>query len=114
MAILFKSVLYSESRGINMVGWQEVGLLVIIALILFGPQRIPEFAQALGKAQASYKKGLQDVKSSLSEGTIPTTGGYDPALTPEEIQIIEAAKAKGIPTAHRSIEAISQDLLNAD
>ncbi len=98
-----------------MVGWQEVGLLAIIALILFGPQRIPELAQALGRAQASYKKGLQEVKSSLSEGTLPPgAGGYDPALSPEEIQIIEAAKAKGIPTAHRSIEAISQDLLNSD
>ena len=95
-----------------MVGWQEVALLAGIALLLFGPQKIPELAQALGKAQAQYKRGLNDVKSSFTEGT--STSDSDPALTPEELSIISAAKAKGIPTQHRSIEAISEDLLNAN
>lgn len=96
-----------------MVGWQEVALLAGIAMLLFGPQKIPELAQALGKAHAQYKRGLSDVKSSLTEGG-GADSGADPALTPEEMGIIKAAKAKGIPTEHRSIEAISEDLLNAN
>jgi sec-independent protein translocase protein TatA len=93
-----------------MVGVQEIALLVGLALLLFGPQKIPELAQAFGKAHAQYKKGLQDVKTSLTDGG---SGDGDPALTPEEMEIIKAAKAKGIPTEHRSIEAISEDLLNS-
>ena len=95
-----------------MVGWQEVALLAGIALLLFGPQKIPELAQALGKAQAHYKQGLAEVKSSFTEGA--QSANSQLSRSPEEQSIINAAKAKGIPTEHRSIEAISEDLLNAE
>ncbi len=91
------------------IGGQEVILIIGLALLLFGPQKIPQFAQALGQAHAKYKEGLNQVKTSLIE----PQDGLDPALTPEEKEIIRAAKAKGIPTEHRSIEAIAQDLLNS-
>ncbi len=92
------------------LGPQELLVIFGLALLLFGPQKIPQFAQALGQAHAKYRQGLNQVSKSITEGTGSDT---DPALTPEEQEIIRAAKAKGIPTEHRSIEAIAQDLLNS-
>ena len=97
-----------------MVGWQEIGLIVLIALLFFGPQKVPELAKAFGKAHTSYRKGMEEVKDSFIEGKPLPGVEYDPALTPEEIQIIKAAKEKNIQTDHRSIEAIAQDLLNKE
>ena len=97
-----------------MVGWQEIGLIALIALLFFGPTKVPELARAFGKAHTSYKKGIEEVKDSFIEGKPLPGAEYDPALTPEEIKIIKAAKTKNIPTDHRSIDAIAQDLLNAE
>ncbi len=94
------------------LGGQEVLLIIGLALLLFGPQKIPQFAQALGQAHAKYKEGLNQVTSSITQPQL-SEGVGDSSLTPEEREIIRAAQAKGIPTEHRSIEAIAQDLLNS-
>ncbi len=40
------------------VGPWEVLLVVAVALILFGPKRLPELAKAFGKAVREFKKSL--------------------------------------------------------
>ncbi len=95
------------------LGSQEILLLVGLALLLFGPQKIPQLAQALGQAQAKYKEGVNEVKNSFTAAP-SQNNGMDPALTPEELRLIKVAKSKGIPTEHRSIEAIAQDLLKVE
>ena len=38
------------------VGGQELVAILIVALILFGPKKLPELARSFGKAVAEYKK----------------------------------------------------------
>ncbi len=88
-----------------MPGGQEILLLFGLALLLFGPNKIPELARAFGKATAEYKKGMQEVKKAvLTEETSP--------FTSEEKELITAAKKLGIPTESRSMEEIASDLVN--
>ncbi|MBI4054596.1 MAG: twin-arginine translocase TatA/TatE family subunit [Elusimicrobia bacterium] len=42
------------------IGWPELVLIAAVALILFGPNRLPEIAKAIGKSIQALKKGLQD------------------------------------------------------
>ncbi len=45
------------------IGWQELVLILIIVLVLFGPRRLPEIAEALGKSVRKFKdstRGAQD------------------------------------------------------
>ena len=42
------------------LGTTEIIVIAVVALILFGPKKIPEFAQQLGRAVNSFKKGLKD------------------------------------------------------
>jgi sec-independent protein translocase protein TatA len=42
------------------VGWQEVLLIVLIVLLLFGAKRIPEVMRSLGKGVAELKKGMKE------------------------------------------------------
>jgi Sec-independent protein translocase protein TatA len=39
-----------------MFGWGELGLIAILAIILLGPERLPEIFRTLGKLYAEYKK----------------------------------------------------------
>lgn len=41
------------------LGFQEVLLLLVIALLLFGARRLPEVGRSLGKAISEFKKGMQ-------------------------------------------------------
>jgi sec-independent protein translocase protein TatA len=41
--------------------WPELFVLGVIALLVFGPRRLPEMGNALGKALSEFKKSLNDV-----------------------------------------------------
>ncbi|MCL1910314.1 MAG: twin-arginine translocase TatA/TatE family subunit [Kiritimatiellaeota bacterium] len=44
------------------IGWQEILLIVVVCLLLFGAKRIPEIARALGKASHEFKKAKDEIK----------------------------------------------------
>jgi len=41
------------------LGWQELLIILVIVIILFGSRRIPEVAKGLGEGIRSFKTGLQ-------------------------------------------------------
>ena len=42
------------------LGTTEIIVIAVVALILFGPSKIPEFAKQCGKAINSFKKGMKE------------------------------------------------------
>ncbi len=49
------------------IGVQEIILIFIIALLLFGPKKIPEISKTIGKAIREFKKATNEVKKSLED-----------------------------------------------
>ncbi|KGF71702.1 prohead protease [Neosynechococcus sphagnicola sy1] len=41
------------------LGWLEVGLIALAAVLVFGPKKIPELGSALGKTLRGFKDELQ-------------------------------------------------------
>ena len=48
-------------------GMPQILIILAIALIIFGPQKLPELARTLGKALADFKRAANDFKSSIEE-----------------------------------------------
>lgn len=48
------------------IGFQELLVIMIVALIVLGPQRLPEVARSLGKFYKEFKNAIDDVKSSVA------------------------------------------------
>lgn len=42
------------------LGWTEILLLLGLALLLFGPSRLPGLGKSMGEAIRGFKKGLSD------------------------------------------------------
>ncbi|MBE0521064.1 MAG: twin-arginine translocase TatA/TatE family subunit [Candidatus Methanoperedenaceae archaeon] len=58
-----------------MIGPQEIVLIFLLVIVLFGASKIPELARSLGMATGEFKKAqqeterqLKDVEKSLKEG----------------------------------------------
>ena len=48
-------------------GWQEILLIALIVLLLFGGKKIPELMKGLGKGVRSFKEGVNSVKEDLEK-----------------------------------------------
>ena len=49
------------------IGISELIIILIIALIVIGPHKLPEIAKALGKAFAEFKRATEEIKRSVKE-----------------------------------------------
>jgi TatA/E family protein of Tat protein translocase len=51
------------------IGLPEILIIGAIALIVFGPNKLPELAKALGRAMREFKKATDEVKESFEAET---------------------------------------------
>ncbi len=49
----------------SIFGPMEIGLLLLVALLLFGAKRIPEIAGSFGKGIKEFKKNVNEVQNSI-------------------------------------------------
>jgi len=47
------------------IGGPEFLLIVILALLLFGPRKLPQMGKSIGRAIAEFRGATQEFKSSL-------------------------------------------------
>ncbi len=51
------------------IGLPEMLIILAIALIVFGPNKLPELARAFGSAMREFRKATEEVKESFREET---------------------------------------------
>jgi TatA/E family protein of Tat protein translocase len=49
-----------------MIGNTEILVILIFALLLFGPQKLPELARSIGKAVAEYKRAAREIEEEVT------------------------------------------------
>jgi sec-independent protein translocase protein TatB len=52
------------------IGPTELIVILVVALLVLGPKRLPEIARALGKGLAEFRRATADVTSELDEARI--------------------------------------------
>ena len=87
-----------------MLGSYEIIAILAIALLLFGPKKLPELAKGVGKAIYEYRKASQGL---FEEEEKPPKK----SAKKEEELLIEAAKRMGIETEGRDIKEIAKEIL---
>ena len=49
------------------IGMPELIIILVIALIIFGPRKLPEFGRSLGKSIGEFRKASNELRSTLDE-----------------------------------------------
>lgn len=66
------------------IGLPELLIIAAIALIVFGPNKLPELARAFGRAMREFKKATEEVKESF-EAETKDLGELKSAITDEQL-----------------------------
>ena len=64
------------------LGMPELLLILVLALLLFGPKKLPEIGRQLGKGLGEFKRASNDLKRSI-EDEIDKASKEEPAAPPD-------------------------------
>lgn len=68
------------------LGMPEVVLILVVALIIFGPRKLPELGKSLGQAMSQFRRASDDFKRTWEQevesekyrgGTSPSSSSYN-------------------------------------
>ena len=51
------------------ISGQEIFIIMVVALLLFGAKKIPEIAKGLGKGMREFRNATDDIKKEFNEST---------------------------------------------
>jgi sec-independent protein translocase protein TatA len=75
------------------IGMPELIIIMVIALIIFGPRKLPELGRSLGRSLNEFKKASNELRSTLDE-----------EIRAEEQRQTEPQRPSAAPASHTSDE----------
>ncbi|MFC5831641.1 sec-independent translocase [Nonomuraea insulae] len=61
------------------LGWMEIGALIVIALLVFGPDKLPQAASQAGRQLRNLRRMANNARDDLRAGLGPEFSNFDPA-----------------------------------
>jgi len=65
-------------------GLPELGIILLIALIIFGPSRLPQIGRSVGKALREFRESSTEVTKAIREGVEGTEDEEEKASKKKE------------------------------
>ena len=99
------------------LGPLELSILLLLFFVLFGAQRLPELANALGRSKGEFQKGLNEA-TALGDSARTIADLEAGGRTPDQV-LIDRAKAVGIdptgmPVAELEKKVAALEALNEE
>ncbi|HJQ70289.1 MAG TPA: twin-arginine translocase TatA/TatE family subunit [Blastocatellia bacterium] len=115
------------------LGWTEILVILVIALIIFGPRKLPELGKSLGQSLAQFRRASDDFKrtwedevemekrrldappaipSEMTDGSLPTVSqadSYWPGSTGEETSVPADEAGAAVQESEAGIKETKRD-----
>jgi len=95
------------------IGMPELIVILVIALIVIGPKKLPDLAKALGKGMAEFRKATQEIKDSLDvedefnevkEDLVDSISGLD---IPQEPELSKPTESEEL--SYKDMDEVTED-----
>jgi sec-independent protein translocase protein TatA len=86
----------------GLIGFPELILILVVALLLFGPDKIPEIARSLGKAAGEFKKAQTESEHEIKR--------LDEPLNEKDTKIHNLAIEMGLDVKNKNIEQLVEEI----
>jgi sec-independent protein translocase protein TatA len=63
------------------IGPTEIIILLVVALLVFGPKRLPEMGRSIGKGMREFKDSVSGKDEDAAPAELPA--GDEPVVTPK-------------------------------
>ena len=92
------------------LGLTEIVVILVVALLVVGPKKLPELAKTLGRGLAEFRKTADDFKTSVYQDEETSTSDRHKSEEQRQISKIQYAEdppapANSEPTKNQGIEA---------
>jgi sec-independent protein translocase protein TatA len=77
------------------IGLPEMIVILVLALLVFGPKKLPEIGSSIGKAIRGFQDATKEFESELKEGVKPS----------ESVNAVNAATKSAEPAAEKTSDA---------
>jgi TatA/E family protein of Tat protein translocase len=97
------------------IGPQELLLILVIALVVVGPRKLPEIGRSLGKGLREVRKAQDEVRKTIQvnlddEPAAPTRAATGPSAPPPGEEGVSAETPAAAAAASRPIAEVSKTL----
>ena len=88
------------------IGMPELILIFVVALLVFGPKKLPELGKSLGRGLAEFKKASEDLKRTIEDEI--EQGKKEAAAVKQQVSEVKntfaaAAPADPLPPAETTV-----------
>lgn len=70
---------------IGPLGLPEIAIILVVALLVFGPRRLPEIAKGVGQAVREFRKSVRDMTDEVVGDREGESGRLDRVSKPVEV-----------------------------
>lgn len=68
------------------IGGTELLIIMVIALVVFGPKRLPELGRTIGKGLTEFRRASNDLKRSLEDEISLDDRRTEPPRQPDDVE----------------------------
>jgi sec-independent protein translocase protein TatA len=103
-----------EKCRMGPLGVPELIFILVLALLIFGPKRLPEIGRTVGKGLAEFRKASTELKRSINTELALDESPAPPPVRTWEAPALTASRSPQPVTAVPAISAISAEPLEPE
>ena len=85
------------------LSWQELILVLLIVLVLFGPKKLPEIGSSLGRGLRGFKDSLNGINGNEPRETatpVAAISAATPVAEPVPVEVVESTTDQSSAPSH--------------